>query len=62
MTEKERRQLIDKDAFKEAVKEVLREWLDEKYAAFGKWSLHGILAMLLAGAVYLFLISNGWHK
>ncbi len=50
------------DATKEAVKEAIREWLDEKYASFGKWSLHGLLAMLLAGCVYLFMISQGWHK
>lgn len=50
------------DATKEAVKEALKEWLDEKYSAFGKWSFHGLLAMALVGAVYLFMISNGWHK
>jgi ATP-dependent helicase/DNAse subunit B len=50
------------DEIKEAVKSALKEWLDEKYMTFGKWSLHGLLAMLLAGMVYLFMISNGWHK
>ena len=50
------------DATKEAVKEALKEWLDDKYSAFGKWSFHGLMAMALAGAVYLFMISNGWHK
>lgn len=53
---------IDKEEFRKVVKEVLTEWLDEKYASFGKWSLHGLLAMLLVGGVYLFMISNGWHK
>ena len=61
---------LDKDAIKDAtkedikaaLKEALKEWLDDKYASFGKWSLHGLLAMLLAGVVYLFMISNGWHK
>ncbi|CAB4187543.1 hypothetical protein UFOVP1155_35 [uncultured Caudovirales phage] len=53
---------LDKEATKDAIKEALHEWLDEKYSMFGKWSFHGILAMLLVGCVYLFMISNGWHK
>ena len=53
---------LDKDSTKEAVKEALKEWLDDKYSAFGRWSLHGLMAMVLAGVVYLFMISNGWHK
>jgi len=61
--DKERRaHPLDKDAFKQVVKEVLTEWLNDKYAAFGKWSFHGLLAMALAGLVYWFMISNGWHK
>ena len=53
---------LDKEDTKEAVKEAIKEWLNEKYADFGKWSLHGLLAFCLGGAVYLFMISNGWHK
>jgi len=53
---------IDKDLMKEAVKEALKEWLNEKYSAFGKWSLHGLLALALAGSVYLAMVANGWHK
>lgn len=49
-------------ATKEAVKEALKEWLDDKFTAFGKWSFHGLLAMAFAGVVYVFMISNGWHK
>jgi hypothetical protein len=61
--EKERRKMpVDKDTFKEAAKEALKEWLDEKYLVFGKWSLHGLLAMALAALVYWFMVSNGWHK
>lgn len=56
------RRWLDKEATKDAVKEALKEWLDAKYSAFGKWSLHGLLAMLLAVIVYLFMIQNGWHK
>lgn len=53
---------IDKDTLKDAVKEALKEWLDEKYSSFGKWSIHGLLAIFLAGGVYLLMIINGWHK
>jgi hypothetical protein len=61
--EKDRRAVpMDKEDYKAAVKEGLKEWLNEQFAAFGKWSLHGLLAMALAGCVYLFMISNGWHK
>ena len=60
--ESERRRQEDKDMMKEAVKETLREWLDEKYAVFGKWSMHGILAMLLVALAYFIATQNGWHK
>lgn len=50
------------EAMKAAVKEGLREWLDEKYIAFGKWSLHGLLAAGFGGFVFLILWSQGWHK
>lgn len=53
---------LDKEEMKAAVREALKEWLDEKFIAFGKWSLHGLLAMCLAGGVYLAMIASGWHK
>lgn len=56
------RRWLDKEATKEAVKEALKEWLESKYTAFGKWSLHGLLAMSLVVIVYMFLIQSGWRK
>ena len=53
---------IDRSVLKEAVKEAIREWLDEKYRDFGRWSAHGLMAMALAGVVYLALIESGWKK
>lgn len=48
---------------KEAMKEALKEWLDEKYAAFGKWTLHGIMASGLAFLAYLLVANGFWpHK
>lgn len=48
------------EAIKDALKEGLREWLDDQFAEFGKWTMRAVLAALLAGIIYLALISNGW--
>lgn len=53
---------IDKEVQKEAVKEALKEWLDEAFAAFGKWTFCGLLAAAFVGAVYLTLAGKGWIK
>jgi hypothetical protein len=53
---------IDPEIQKEAVKEALREWLNEQFAAFGRWSFYGLFAMALVGLVYLALVGQGWHK
>ena len=58
----EERQNEDKTLMKEAMKEALREWLDEKYANFGRWSLHGLAAAGLVAVAWLILLANGWHK
>lgn len=47
-------------AVKEALKEGLQEWLDHQFAAFGKWTLAGLLAAAFVGAVYLALAGSGW--
>ena len=52
----------DKDeAMKLAVKEALKEWLDSKFVAFGKWSLASLAALGLAALVYFILRANGWQ-
>lgn len=53
---------IDMDTQKEAVKEALKEWLDEAFATFGRWTFRGLLAAAFAGAVYLGLKGQGWTK
>tara|TARA_R110000868_G_scaffold163273_1_gene395433 strand:- start:54 stop:218 length:165 start_codon:yes stop_codon:yes gene_type:complete len=45
---------------KEAIKEALSEWLDDKFSEFGKWSLKGMVAMVLVAFVYLWAVSQGW--
>lgn len=60
---KERRKYDPRRALdKDIVKEALKEWLDEKFSTFGKWSMTGLGAMAVAGITYLWLTSNGWHK
>ncbi len=41
------------------IKEALQEWLDAKYAEFGKWTLRGILAAALC-AIVMFLTIHGF--
>ena len=44
-----------------ALKEGIREWLDEKFAQFGKWSFVSIAAAGLGVLTYFVLVLNGWH-
>lgn len=62
MSQEEIRAAIKDEHIKAALKEALREWLDEKFAAFGKWSLGGIAAASLGALVYFILSAQGWHK
>jgi hypothetical protein len=50
------------DAVKTALKEAMREWLDAQFAAFGKWTLGGLLSAAIVGLVYLAMTGAGWHK
>ena len=45
---------------KALVKEALHEWLESKFAEFGKWSFRGISALMLAVLVYIFFSQHGW--
>ena len=47
---------------KQALKEAMKEWLDEMFSTFGRWSLTGLAAAGMAGIVYLALVGAGWHK
>lgn len=45
---------------KQAMKEALKEWLDEKFSEFGKWSAIGIACMTLVVMTYFALKFAGW--
>jgi len=51
---------MNPEDYKKAVKEALREWLDEKYALLGKWAVRSFIASLLALIAYLILVKSGW--
>jgi hypothetical protein len=51
---------IDRDEVKAAMKEAMREWLNEKFLEFGKWSAKGLAAAGLVALIYLILITHGW--
>ena len=51
-------------AMKVAVKEAIKEFLEEKWTSvtstFGKWAIGVIAAAALAGIVYFIAWANGW--
>jgi hypothetical protein len=50
----------DSDESKELLKQALNEWLESKYATFGKFSFHAIMAFLFSAIVYL-AFTTGWR-
>lgn len=49
---------ITPDEQKAFLKEALQEWLDAKYAEFGKWTMRGVMAAALV-ALVMFLTAHG---
>lgn len=49
-----------RDDIKAAMKEAIREWLDDKFAMFGKWSFASLAALGLAALLWFFLTTHGW--
>lgn len=50
------------EEMKRVLKQALREWLDEKFASFGRWSFYGIMAAALFGLAYLAFVGWGFHR
>lgn len=51
-----------KALYREAVKEGIREWMDDMYKVVGKWTVHGGLVTLVAGLGYMYGIAHGWFQ
>ncbi len=51
---------MSKDEQKVLIKEALKEWLDEKFSQFGKWTFYSLAAAFLVAAITLILKANGW--
>lgn len=50
----------DKKEQREAMKQALQEWLDARFAEFGRWTLTGLVAAIFIGIVS-YLIAHGWR-
>ncbi len=53
---------LEAEVLKEAYKEAMKEWLDDQFAKFGRWSFFGILSASLTALIYFILTANGWHR
>jgi len=51
---------IDKEEQKVLLKEAFQEWLDAKFADFGKWSAQGIAAAAVGVLLYFIATHGGW--
>jgi hypothetical protein len=51
---------IRRREIKEAMKEAIKEYLSEREAMFGRWSLRFFIALLLSALLYGTLIQSGW--
>lgn len=49
------------DEVKLAMKDAIKEWLDERFAEFGRWTMNAILAALFAALIYFIAYQNGWR-
>lgn len=52
---------LEVEALKEAYREAMKEWLDEQFTKFGRWSFFALLSAGFAALVYFILVINGWH-
>lgn len=52
---------FDREEQKALIKEALKEWLDEKFSAFGRWSFYSLASIGLAALFYFVLTINGWQ-
>lgn len=49
-----------KAIIKEAIREVIKEWMDERFRQVGKWTARGITVAAFGALVYFILTHTGW--
>jgi hypothetical protein len=59
--EVELRVRVDREVVKAALKEGLKEWMDEKVLDVGKWTIRAGLIFAFGGLIYFVLMLSGWH-
>jgi len=47
---------------KELMKQAIKEWMDDAFTEFGKWTFKGLLVAAFAGCVWLALKGQGWTR
>lgn len=50
------------DEIKAALKEGIKEWLNEQFTIFGKWSMTALTAVIFTALIYFVLKMNGYVK
>lgn len=45
-----------------ALKEAIKEWMDERLRDLGRWSLRGIALAAFGALVYFVLTHSGWSR
>lgn len=53
---------LPEDEVKRIMKEALKEWLDEQFAKFGRWSFYSLVTISFSAVMYLYLIVYGAKK
>lgn len=53
---------FSKDELKKITKEAMKEWMEEKYSQFGRWTVRSLGTLGIAALLYFILKANGWVK
>lgn len=51
---------VQKEMVKDALKEGLKEWMDEKFQDVGRWTIYAGLIAAFGGLIYFVLMLSGW--
>jgi hypothetical protein len=60
MTDQQEKQNHRREDIKDAMKEAMREWLDDKFAEVGRWGLKSLAALAIVALLWLILVTHGW--